>query len=46
MCKVDQPQEDDVCPDCLDGDRVPSTGYYHCKTCDAEWGVEDEDEET
>lgn len=29
--------DDDTCPYCGDGDRVPYGRYWVCPVCDAEW---------
>lgn len=30
-------KDDEPCPGCGDGDKVPAHGYWQCPVCDAEW---------
>jgi len=42
---TDTPEDDeDLCPNCGDGDAVPDQGYWRCPVCDAEWNQDDEDD--
>jgi hypothetical protein len=38
-------RENDPCPGCGDGDKVPPGEAFQCSVCDAEWFEEDGDED-
>lgn len=37
-------KEDEPCPGCGDGDKVPHRDYWRCPVCDAEWYDEEEEQ--
>ena len=44
MCAAQAPPP--PCPECLDGENVPTdTAYWYCKTCGEEWVEFDDDED-
>ena len=40
----DEDDNREPCPGCGDGDKVPTTGYWRCPVCDAEWHDDDDNE--
>ncbi len=35
--------DDEYCPACGNGDKVPSEGYWICPACDREWSDDEND---